>query len=242
MHIFGLFRFLLVRFPIRELSFFLFLLPLPGALRIERPHLAFLFGRYLGNEAARNLGEIDQPVTRMARIDLHPTWVGVLDFQTRLPAPRRHLVNEIRLQTVRITLRPAVPADAAAIGAVFDAAVRTGWTYLGELVAEPMFRPQDWDQLVADRTPPNVLLVAGDETEASSVTQPFIQLTVRCSFSSFIPPTPVAGLAELSSPPLTTHCASLVAGSVPLHARAERTSTSCLLLIRLTQQGPIGCG
>jgi ribosomal protein S18 acetylase RimI-like enzyme len=74
-------------------------------------------------------------------------------------------VNEIRLQTVRITLRPAVPADATAIGAVFDAAVRTGWTYLGELVAERMFTPQDWNQLVADHTPPNVLLVAVNETE-----------------------------------------------------------------------------
>jgi ribosomal protein S18 acetylase RimI-like enzyme len=74
-------------------------------------------------------------------------------------------VNEDRLQTLRIALRPAVPADAAAIGAVFDAAVRTGWTYLGDLVAEPMFTPPDWNQLVADHMPPNVLLVAVDETE-----------------------------------------------------------------------------
>lgn len=64
----------------------------------------------------------------------------------------------------RITLRPAVPADAAAIGAVFDAAARAGWTYLGDLAAEPMFTPEDWDQLVADHLPPNVLLVAVDET------------------------------------------------------------------------------
>jgi ribosomal protein S18 acetylase RimI-like enzyme len=28
-----------------------------------------------------------------------------------------------------------------------------------------MFTPQDWDQLVADHAPPNVLLVAVDETE-----------------------------------------------------------------------------
>jgi hypothetical protein len=43
--------------------------------------------RYLGDEAARAyLGQIDQPGTRMARIDLHPAWVGVLDFQTRLPS------------------------------------------------------------------------------------------------------------------------------------------------------------
>jgi hypothetical protein len=43
--------------------------------------------RYLGEEAARAyLGQVDQPGTRMARIDLHPTWVGVHDFQTRLPS------------------------------------------------------------------------------------------------------------------------------------------------------------
>jgi len=70
-----------------------------------------------------------------------------------------------RTPTPPITLRPAVPADAAAIGAVFDAAVRAGWTYLGDLVAEPMFTPQDWDQLVADHRPPDVLLVAVHDTD-----------------------------------------------------------------------------
>jgi ribosomal protein S18 acetylase RimI-like enzyme len=72
-------------------------------------------------------------------------------------------VNTPRWQTGRVSLRAAVPADAAAIGAVFDAAVRAGWTYLGDLAAESMFTPQDWDQLVADHAPPNVLLVAVDE-------------------------------------------------------------------------------
>jgi hypothetical protein len=32
------------------------------------------------------LAQIDQPGTRMARIDLHPAWAGVLDFQSRLPS------------------------------------------------------------------------------------------------------------------------------------------------------------
>ncbi len=63
------------------------------------------------------------------------------------------------------TLRPAVPADAPAIGAVFDAAVSAAWTYLGDLASDPMFTPQDWERLVADHMPPNVLLVAVDETE-----------------------------------------------------------------------------
>jgi hypothetical protein len=42
--------------------------------------------RYMGEEAATEyLAQIDQPGTRMARIALRPAWVGLLDFQTRLP-------------------------------------------------------------------------------------------------------------------------------------------------------------
>jgi ribosomal protein S18 acetylase RimI-like enzyme len=63
-----------------------------------------------------------------------------------------------------VSTRRATAADAAAIGAVFDAAVRAGWTYLGDLVREPMFSAEEWEQLVADHQPPNVLLVAADET------------------------------------------------------------------------------
>jgi ribosomal protein S18 acetylase RimI-like enzyme len=86
-----------------------------------------------------------------------------LEIRWRLPrAWRRHVNNA----TARITLRRAVAGDAPAIGAVFDAAVRAGWTYLGDLVAEPMFTSQDWHQLVSDHMPPNVLLVAADDTEA----------------------------------------------------------------------------
>jgi ribosomal protein S18 acetylase RimI-like enzyme len=64
-----------------------------------------------------------------------------------------------------ITLRPVVRSDAPAIGAVFDAAVRVSWSYLGDLAARPMFTPQDWEQLVSDHQPPNTLLVAVDETD-----------------------------------------------------------------------------
>ena len=63
-----------------------------------------------------------------------------------------------------IQVRRATADDAQAIGAVFDAAVRAAWTYLGGLADEPMFTPDDWDRLVADHAPPNVLLVATDET------------------------------------------------------------------------------
>ena len=43
--------------------------------------------RYLGpEEAAGYLAQIDQPGTRMARIAIRPSWVGLLDFQTRMPS------------------------------------------------------------------------------------------------------------------------------------------------------------
>jgi ribosomal protein S18 acetylase RimI-like enzyme len=62
------------------------------------------------------------------------------------------------------SIRRAIPADAQMIGAVFDAAVREGWTYLGELARSPMFPPEEWDKVVMDHAPPNALLVAEDET------------------------------------------------------------------------------
>jgi hypothetical protein len=33
------------------------------------------------------------------------------------------------------------------IGAVFDAAVREGWGYLGELASQPMFSAAEWDRI-----------------------------------------------------------------------------------------------
>jgi ribosomal protein S18 acetylase RimI-like enzyme len=62
-------------------------------------------------------------------------------------------------------IRQAVAADAQEIGAVFDAAVRCGWTYLGDLAREPMFPPDEWDKLVVEHASPNVLLVAVDERD-----------------------------------------------------------------------------
>jgi ribosomal protein S18 acetylase RimI-like enzyme len=73
-------------------------------------------------------------------------------------------VNGVGLDTAGIALRRAVQGDAQAIGAVFDAAVRAGWSYLGVL-AEPMFTAEDWEQLVADHQPPNLLLVAVDDID-----------------------------------------------------------------------------
>jgi Pyridoxamine 5'-phosphate oxidase len=43
--------------------------------------------RYLGHEVAGGmLAGLDQPGTVQARIAVRPTWVGVLDFVTRLPS------------------------------------------------------------------------------------------------------------------------------------------------------------
>ena len=51
------------------------------------PEYASAARRYLGDQAAREyLAGIDEPGTRMARIDLRPAWVGVHDFQSRLPS------------------------------------------------------------------------------------------------------------------------------------------------------------
>jgi hypothetical protein len=51
------------------------------------PDYADAARRYLGDEAAAQyLAMADQPGTRMARIAVRPTWVGLLDFAgTRLP-------------------------------------------------------------------------------------------------------------------------------------------------------------
>ena len=42
--------------------------------------------RYAGEEqGAANVAAVDRPGTTMARIAVRPSWVGVLDFRTRLP-------------------------------------------------------------------------------------------------------------------------------------------------------------
>lgn len=50
------------------------------------PEYAASHRRYYGEEqGAANVAQMDQPGVRMVRIALRPTWVGVLDFQTRFP-------------------------------------------------------------------------------------------------------------------------------------------------------------
>ena len=64
-----------------------------------------------------------------------------------------------------MSIRRGGPADAPQIGQVFDAAVRDGWAYLGALAREPMFSPGEWDKLIEDHAPPNILLVAVDTND-----------------------------------------------------------------------------
>jgi ribosomal protein S18 acetylase RimI-like enzyme len=58
-----------------------------------------------------------------------------------------------------------VPPDAPAIAAVFGAAVRDSWSFLGARVQRPMFPEHYWDRLIADHEPPNALIVAADQTK-----------------------------------------------------------------------------
>lgn len=80
------------------------------------------------------------------------------------------------------------------IGAAFDAAVRAGWTYLGDMAAEPMVGPEFWDQLVAGHQPPNVMLVAVDDSDG--VPEAF---TVRSS-STAAPGVTATAVARLGWP------------------------------------------
>jgi hypothetical protein len=50
------------------------------------PEYVATLQRYLGEEeAAGFLGQFDESTTTMHRIAVRPSWVGVLDFKTRLP-------------------------------------------------------------------------------------------------------------------------------------------------------------
>ncbi|WP_157250343.1 pyridoxamine 5'-phosphate oxidase family protein [Nonomuraea typhae] len=48
--------------------------------------------RYFGEEQGEQVvAAVDRPGVTMARIAVRPTWAGVLDFQSRMPGPLRHL-------------------------------------------------------------------------------------------------------------------------------------------------------
>jgi pyridoxamine 5'-phosphate oxidase-like protein len=66
-------------------------LTIRGHARIDEvdgiaPEYAAAARRYLGDAAEAMLADVDQPGTAQARIVVRPSWVGVLDFDTRLPS------------------------------------------------------------------------------------------------------------------------------------------------------------
>ena len=63
-------------------------------------------------------------------------------------------------------MRRAEASDAQAIAAVFDAAVRDAWSYLGDRVQHPLFPAEYWDKLVVEHAPPHQLLVATDAAKS----------------------------------------------------------------------------
>jgi ribosomal protein S18 acetylase RimI-like enzyme len=77
----------------------------------------------------------------------------------------RVFICEATLTAIPILIRRATKDDASQIGAVFDAAVLSGWTYLGELANKPMFTPAQWDDVVKNHAPPNELLIALDDSK-----------------------------------------------------------------------------
>jgi hypothetical protein len=50
------------------------------------PDYARAAERFLGDGAVDYLAMLDNPITRMARIALTPTWAALVDFESRLPA------------------------------------------------------------------------------------------------------------------------------------------------------------
>jgi GNAT superfamily N-acetyltransferase len=102
-------------------------------------------------------GDVAQPVRRE---------LSAREARTRLPSGILDAADVVECgissELPGITLRRADVGDARAIGMVFDAAVRDGWTFLGELAQRPIFSAQHWDGFVADHAPPKALIVAAD--------------------------------------------------------------------------------
>lgn len=120
-----------------------------------------------------------------------------------------------------VEVRLATAADARAIGAVFDAAVRASWTYLGEVAKQPMFALEDWDGLVADHAPPNVLPVATDHAGRVLGYTAAHPKTARCTYSSSIPITAVEGLAHALERRPRRAARGRLQTSLSVHPRAE---------------------
>lgn len=73
-------------------------LTIRGLARIDEvdglaPEYLLAARRYLGDEGAEQLRTaMNQPGTRQYRVRVRPTWVGLVDFQTRLPSAQGGIV------------------------------------------------------------------------------------------------------------------------------------------------------
>lgn len=88
-----------------------------------------------------------------------------------------------------VTIRRATPADARAIGAVFDAAVLHGWTHLhrvDQLVR--MFPPEFWEETAVGFPPPDALLVAVDTASGELVGYTAVRSATGELFLLFVHP------------------------------------------------------
>lgn len=83
----------------------------------------------------------------------HGALVGAIEDRVLMP---------VSYATSGVALRRARTNDAPVIAAVFDAAVRTGWSYLGEGVQTPMFTLKEWEETLMAYAEPHAFLVATD--------------------------------------------------------------------------------
>ena len=77
--------------------------------------------RYLGErDAEEYLRQINHPSTRMARISVRPTWVGVVDFRSRPPGPlggpQPGATNRLRITSADRELHPPVRRQRTSAG------------------------------------------------------------------------------------------------------------------------------
>ncbi len=118
------------------------------------------------------------------------------------------------------SIRRAVPGDAQEIGVVFDAAVREGWTYLGELAREPMFPLTRGTNLSLNTNRQTYCWSPSMNQAMSSVSPPSIRATARCSCGSFTPST--LAVAAHCSMPRMRRCEPQAAAK-PFSTRTKKT-------------------
>jgi hypothetical protein len=127
-----------------------------------------------------------------------------------------------------VEVRRATADDARAIGAVFDAAVRAGWTYLGELARSRCSRRRTGTSSWPTTARRRYCWWRPTELGKSSGIRLHTRTTARCSSSSSTPPTRAGHRAHAAGcrPRRAARCR--VPAGVPVHPRAERAGAGGL--------------